>query len=392
MNFETSISRYADSSFGQDEAAASRKRRITIGLAVLIALLLVAGYVFYTKSSSGSGTSAASKSDQAPAVTVAVPGRTLVAGSVTATGSLAARYDMPVGVAGEGGLVSRVWVDAGTWVRAGQVLASIERSVQVQQANQGAAQIAATEADARLAQNELERAQALAGRGFVSKADIDRKTAQRDAAAARVSVARAQLAESRARMGRLDIRAPADGLVLARSVEAGQVVGPGSGTLFRIAKGGLMEMRAQLAEGDLAKMFVGLAATVTPVGTTAGFKGQIWQLPPVIDPQTRQGLVKIALAYDKSLRPGGFASANIVSGTVTAPLLTESAVQSDATGNFVYIIGKENKVERRDVKIGSISDAGMTIIEGLTGAEQVVITAGAFLSPGETVRPKRASR
>ena len=394
MNFETSISRQLDSDFDGTEAAAKRKRRWQIGIGLALAILAVAGYVLWSKNGTGSARNSGlpTKADQAPAVTVGIPGRTLVKGSVTATGSLAARNDIPVGVVGEGGLVSRVWVDAGAWVRAGQVLASIERSVQVQQANQGAAQIAAAAADARLAQNELERAQALAGRGFVSKADIDRKTAQRDAAVARANVARAQLAESRARMGRLDIRAPADGLVLARSVEPGQVVGAGSGTLFRIAKGGALEMRAQMAEGDLARLSVGLPATVTPVGTKTAFNGQIWQLPPVIDPQTRQGVVKIALAYDKALRPGGFASADIVSGTVTAPLLRESAVQSDETGNFVLIVGKDNKVQRRAVKIGSISDAGMTIVEGLTGNELVVLTAGAFLNDGETVRPRRASR
>src|SRR3546814_10880569 len=92
---------------------------------------------------------------------------------------------MPVGVAGEGGMVARVLVDAGDWVNAGQTLAVIERSVQAQQAQQLAAQIDVARADAALAQSELERAQSLVSRGFVSKADIDRKTATRDAARAR---------------------------------------------------------------------------------------------------------------------------------------------------------------------------------------------------------------
>ena len=69
-------------------------------------------------------------------------------------------------------------------------------------------------ADAALAQNEFERSQSLVGRGFVSKADLDRKRAARDAANARVRVAEANLAEMRARIGRLDIRSPAAGLVL----------------------------------------------------------------------------------------------------------------------------------------------------------------------------------
>src|SRR3546814_6148128 len=70
--------------------------------------------------------------------------------------------------------------------------------------------------------------------GFISQADIDSKTATRDAAVARVNVAKASLAETQARNGRLDIRAPAAGLVLTRDVETGQNVSAGSGVLFRV--------------------------------------------------------------------------------------------------------------------------------------------------------------
>src|SRR3546814_4436167 len=85
------------------------------------------------------------------------------------------------------------------------------------------------------------RAKQLVSRGFISQADIDSKTATRDAAVARVNVAKASLAETQARNGRLDIRAPAAGLVLTRDVEPGQIVSAGSGVLFRVALGGQME-------------------------------------------------------------------------------------------------------------------------------------------------------
>jgi RND family efflux transporter MFP subunit len=295
---------------------------------------------------------------------------------------------MPVGVAGEGGMVVRVLVDAGDWVRAGQTMAVIERSVQAQEAQQLAAGIEVARADARLAQQELERAQALVGRGFVSKADVQRRTATRDAANARVKVAQAQLGASRARIGRLDIRAPAAGLVLERRVEPGQVVGAGSGALFRIAMGGELELRAQLSEADLAAVHVGSQAKVTPVGTTQSFSGTIWQVAPVINEQTRQGIARVALPYSQALRPGGFASVEITSGTREAPLLPESAILSDEKGSYVYVVQSNNKVERRAVKTGGVTPRGIAVIEGLTGNERVVLRAGGFLSPDETVRPQ----
>jgi RND family efflux transporter MFP subunit len=295
---------------------------------------------------------------------------------------------MPVGVAGEGGMVARVLVEPGQWVGAGQTLAVIDRSVQSQEAQRLGAQISVAQADARLAQQELDRAQSLVSRGFVSKADVDRRLAARDAANARVRVAQAQLNEIRARIGRLDIRAPASGLILDRNVEAGQVVSGGSQPVFRIAEGGQMELLARLPQDELARVTVGIPAVVTPVGSTTTFQGQVHQVSPIIDPATRQGEARIAIPYNRELRPGGFAQAVLETGSSVAPLLPESAVQSDDKGNFVYVINEQNEVVRRDVRIGEVSDQGITIVEGLAGNERIVESAGAFLNPGQKVRPE----
>jgi HlyD family secretion protein len=334
---------------------------------------------------------AAAKQGQVPTVSVVVPGRSQVARIVTASGALAARYDQPVGVAGEGGMVRAVLVEAGAWVRQGQILATVDRSVQTQTAMQLAAQVQVARADAALAQNELERSQSLVGRGFVSKADLDRKKAARDAAVARVRVAEAQLSGTRAQIGRLDIRAPKSGLILSRNVEVGQVVSPGSGALFHLAENGQMEMRAQMSQQDLAFVHQGMTATVTPSGTDRSFAGQVWQVAPMIDPQSRLGDVRIAIPYDPAIRPGGFGEARITSGITTAPQLPQSAVLSDDRGNYVYVINAKNEVERRAIKIGTVGDTGVTIADGISGNEQIVLSAGPFLNPGQKVKPRRQS-
>lgn len=378
----------------EEELDERRRRRRMIIIIAAIALLALAALAFFM--SRGEAPAAADPkakgAEASPRVTVIIPGRQEVGRVISGTGSLAARYDMPVGVSGEGGTVSRVLVQPGQWVGAGQTLAVIERSVQSQQAQQAAANIEVARADARLAQSELDRANALVGRGFISKADIDRKRATRDAANARVRVAQAQLGELRARIGKLDVRAPTAGLVLDRSVEVGQVVSAGSGALFRIAQNGLMEMVARLPESDLLQLSTGVPATVTPVGSAQSFSGQIWQISPVVDPQTRQGEARIAIPYSKGIRPGGFASAEIRSGSVNAPLLPESAVLTDDQGSYVMVVGADNKVQRRGVKIGSVTDKGVVVAEGLNGNEAVVESAGAFLNAGEKVLPERKAR
>ena len=388
MNRETSI-HSSDTLVVVDRSR--RRRRIVIAAVAVVALLVIALAVMLGRGASDkkAPAAAAAGAGQVPTVTVVVPGRSQVGRVVTASGPLGARRDQPVGIAGQGGRVVRVLVDAGSWVHSGQVLAVVDRSVQTQQAAQLAAQIEAARADAALAQSNYERALALKDRGFVSKAEIDSKKASRDAAYAQVRVAQAQLGATRAQIGQLNVTAPTAGLVLSRSVELGQIVSPGSGALFRLAEGGQMEMRAQLAQQDLSFVRVGMPAQVTPVGSDRSYAGNVWQVAPIIDAQSRLGEVKIAVAYNPSLRPGGYAEAKITAGTTSAPLLPQSAVLSDDQGNYVYVVNGKNEIERRNVKIGNVSDSGVTIAEGLSGNEAVVQSAGPFLNPGQKVNPRR---
>jgi HlyD family secretion protein len=388
MNYETTMGGALDGGI-LDENRQRNRRRLIIA-AVVVAIIAIGAVAWFMMGSGGETAAAAGadKGAQAQTVTVVAPGRDTVVRSINATGTLAARREIPVGVVGEGGAVSRVFVDAGDWVKQGQVLVSVDRSVQVQQAAALEAQIGVARADAQLAQNELDRAMQLVERGFISKADVDRKTATRDAARARVNVAVAQLNETRARNARLDIRAPVSGFVLERNVETGQTVSAGSGVLFRLAQDGQMELQAALSEDDLALVSEGVPATVTPVGTDRQFNGTIWQVSPMISETSRQGIARVSLPFDRALRPGGFASVEIKAGAMTAPVLPESAVQTSREGSFVYIVGKDNKVKRRPVKVGTTTANGLTIAEGLDGTERVVLYAGGFLNPDEVIKPK----
>ena len=385
MNRETSIRSSSDTIVVVDDGARRKRVAIIAGVVGALVVLLIALMMFGHHGNQAN--SAAATAGQIPTVSVVVPGQSQVGRVVTASGPLAAKRDQPIGIAGQGGRVTRVFVDAGSWVGAGQVLASVDTSVQAQQSAQQAAQIAAAKANAELAQSEYARAQALVGRGFISKTDLETKKAARDSAAAQVRVAEAQLGQTRAQIAQLYVRAPTAGLILSRSVEVGQIVSPGSGALFHEALGGEMEMQAQLSQQDLQFVHVGMPVTVTPIGSPQSFTGSVWQVAPVIDAQSRLGQVRISIPYSPAIRPGGFADAKISAGTTTAPLLPQSAVLSDDQGNFVYVIDVDNKVQRRGIQIGTVSDAGVTIASGLTGQERVVLSAGPFLNPGQKVKP-----
>ena len=396
MNQETPIRSEHGTTVAEATIAPRQKRgggKFAIISLLVLLLALAAGIAYYFITGGGEAAeNAGDEEEQAPVVSVIAPGTTTIEGEIEATGTLSARRMIPVGVVGEGGMVSRVTVDAGDWVKKGQVLVSIDRSVQNQQIESARAQIGVSRADLQLAQANLDRALKLVERGFISRADIDRLTATRDSAHARLHVAQAQVRELQARTARLNVYAPSSGLVLERRVEPGQVVGGASGALFMIARQGEMEMQAQVGETELAQLATGVTAEVTPVGTEQTFNGQIWQISPTINDQDRQGIARIALPYAAGLRPGGFASAVIKSGTLTAPMLPESAVLSDDKGSYVFIIGEDNKVQRREIKTGPITENGVAIIEGLQGTEQVVLRSGGFLTEGESVQAQKVER
>src|SRR5438309_8609858 len=155
MNRETSI--HSSDTLVVVDGSRRRRRMIIIAAIAALALFVIGLAVVMGRNANNNGP-AKGNAAQAPTVTVVVPGRSQVGRTVTASGPLAAKRDQPVGIAGQGGRVVRVLVDSGTWVRAGQVLAVIDRSVQAQQAAQLAAQVDAARAQAALAQSNYDRA------------------------------------------------------------------------------------------------------------------------------------------------------------------------------------------------------------------------------------------
>lgn len=365
-------------------------KSIALGVA---GLGLLGGIIAFTAFSgsndakaSDDGKPAKTQQSSAPRVTVLTPGTSQVTARVKVTGTLSARYDMPVSVEGEGGRVMAVLVEAGDTVKKGQVLARINTDVLRPYVAQLAAAYEEAKADARLAAAEYGRVKAVSGSGAISREDIERRAATAEMRAARAKVAEAQLHEAQARLARAEIRAPADGVVLERTVEVGQTISAGN-VLFRIAKDGLVELRGEVAEQDMPGLAVGQKATVQITGVDQVFEGKVWLLGPVIDPKTRLGSVRVAMPAHKLLRPGAFAHGYVMAGEAHKPVVPHSALQADKQGAFVYVVDKDNKAVRRSVRIGSATEKGVVIEEGLSGKERVVAAAGAFLREGEIVTP-----
>jgi HlyD family secretion protein len=322
-----------------------------------------------------------------PTVSVTEVGVSAVPATVSIIGTIAARYDEPVGVEGDGGRVTAIYVEAGDHVKQGQVLAHLNNSVLEPQVANLEAALEQARAELELATAEYQRATAVGASGALSAEETQRRKSSAVTAAAHVKVVAAQLAEAKARLARADVRAPADGIILTRTAEVGQTAMPGGEALFRLSKGGETELRGQVSEQDLPLLKVGQPVNVKLTGMTKVYEGRIRLLGAVIDPATRLGTVKVSLTPDPNLRPGAFARAEVTVSNAERAVLPQTAVLSDDKGSYVLIVNAQGKVERKSVRVTGMVASGVTIAEGLGPKDQIVTTAGAFLQEGETVKP-----
>jgi HlyD family secretion protein len=360
------------------------RRWWVIGVGVLVAGAAVWAAIHYA--SGGVANPDTGSEGAIPLVTATAPGLSPVTATVSFTGTINARYDISIGTDGETGRVAAIYVEVGDHVKAGQLLAQIDETILKPQVERLAASLEETKANAALADAEYKRAQGVESAGALSKEDIEKRRSAAVTAAAEVRVAAAQLSEYQQRLGHTSIRAPADGVVLTRSVEVGQIATPGgSNALFRLAAGSEIEMRALVAEQDLPSLAVGQAASIYMTGVEKPFKGKVRLLGAIIDPQSRLGEARIALQPDPLLRPGAFARGEVVVGKGEKPILPQTAVQSDEKGTYVLIVNADSRLERRDIRAAETTEQGIVIASGLTGQEKVIMTAGGFLRAGEQV-------
>ena len=312
--------------------------------------------------------------------------------SITATGSLAARRDMPVGVAGEGGMVSAVLVEPGQWVRAGQALA-VDRPL-----GPGAGRRPARRPDRGGARRcgprpERTRPRPVAGRPRlrqprpISTASAPRATPPPPASAS----PRPSSARRRARIGRLDVRAPDRGPGPRRATSRPARWSAPARALCSASPRAARWSCARSCRRPISPVIrVGVPATVTPVGSTAELHRH--GLAGLADHRSADPPGRCAhrsCPMIATLRPGGFAAAEIRAGSTTAPLLPEIGGAERRQGQLRLCRRQRQergRAPRRQDRHGQ-RPAASPIAEGLNGNERVVLSAGAFLNPGEKVRP-----
>jgi len=311
--------------------------------------------------------------------------------TVTASGTVSAWEEVPVG-AETGGLTAiAVYVDEGTYVRQGQLLVKLNDEVLQAQLRQQQAGVASAEANAAREDAALARAEELRGRGFLSQASLDTATANQRSARAQLSAAEAALSETRTRLNQTSIRAPVAGMISSRSVTRGQIIQPGT-ELFRMVRDGRLELDAEIPEAELRLVRSGMAATIASEQAT-GATGSVRIVTPEVNAQTRLGIARISLSPGSGLRPGMFARATIDLGPQPAVVVPSDAVIFREGKAGVYTIGARNAVHFNPIITGIRNGTQIQVVSGLEANQQVVVQGAGFLGEGDvvTVVPARAA-
>ncbi|MFN3512033.1 MAG: efflux RND transporter periplasmic adaptor subunit [Phenylobacterium sp.] len=327
---------------------------------------------------------------QARSVRVIRVGPQQIAGALGASGGLVPREEAAVTPEVTGYRVARVLVEEGAYVRAGQPLAELDGALIAAQLDQQRALAAQAQVQADQAEREAARVAGLDGQGVLSQEQIDQRRFQARAARATAEAQAAALRDIQTRARKLSVTAPVAGLVLERAVRPGDLAAGGATPWFRIARGGEIELLAELSEDDLARVRPGQRATVTlPSGTAVD--GQVRLVSPQVDTQTRLGTVRVRLPVRSDIRAGGFARAVFDDAQAQALAVPETAIRYDADGASVMVVSQDNRVRRVAVTTGARGGGMVALVKGPPAGSLVVQNAAAFLLDGDLVRPVEAA-
>ena len=355
----------------------------------LTSLMLTTALVLASCGGGGEDKKAAAEKDRTQAasgqtVTVATAAVTDVARVVTASGTVSAWEEVPVGAETGGLTATAVYVDEGSYVRQGQPLVQLNDALLRAQLQQQQAGVQTAEANAARDDAALGRAQELKDKGFLSQASLDTALANQRASNANLSSARASLSETRTRLSQATLRAPVSGLIISRSVTKGQIISAGS-ELFRMVRDGRLELDAQVPETELPLVRAGQGAVVTSGQANGPVSGSVRIVTPQVDAQTRLGIARVSLSAGSGLRPGMFARAEIDVGDAPALSIPASAVVFREGKPGVYLIAANNTVRFTPVTTGERSGQMVVIASGLQAGARVVVQGAGFLGDGDHV-------
>ncbi len=326
--------------------------------------------------------------------------RATISQYLTIVGNLIGQQTVEI-VPKTGGRLLSVNVRLGDPVRRGQLLAKIEDREIIEQVRQaeasyqvGQATIRQRDADLKLAETNLERSRNLYGRQLLPKQTLDDTEARYASALAQLDLARAQFAQSRARLDELRITlantsvvSPVDGFVGKRHVDAGAWAAQNA-PIASVVDISSLRLVANVVEKDLKVVSVGAPASVE-VDAYPGeqFEGRIARIAPVLDPATRTAEMEIEVPNPSTrLKPGMYARMTLtVDSKANALVVPKSAIVDLDGKRGVFVSAENDKAQFMPVELGIEQGDRIEVRQGVEEGTKVVSAGAGALRNGDTI-------
>lgn len=338
-----------------------------------------------------------------PKIELAAPLKQTVTRYLMATGNTAAVNSTTL-VARVQGFIEGIKYNDGDTVKTGQTLFVIEQKPYQLALEQAQAGLASAEASTKQTKADYDRQKDLAAKNIASQSTLDQATASYDAAVAKQKQSQVDIEQAQLNLDYTEVKAPFDGIVTARQVSLGQLVGAGSPTtLATIVQLEPIYVNFYVSEADVQS----IRASVRARGMTAdelrkipvevglqsenGYphKGTLDYASPTLTSATGTLLVRGILANEnRALLPGYFVRVRVPrTKDADALLVPDRVVGSDQAGRYVLVANKDDVVEQRKVKLGQQVGDLRVIESGLSPDDRVVISGLMTVVAGQKIEP-----
>jgi RND family efflux transporter MFP subunit len=338
-----------------------------------------------------------------PKVDVAVPVKQTVTRYLEATGSTAAVNTTTL-VARVQGFIQAIKYKDGDAVKAGTVLFVIEQKPYQLALEQSQAGEASAAADTKKTDADYKRQVDLAAKNIASQSTLDQATAAKDAAIAKQKQSEVDIEQAQLNLSYTEVKAPFDGIVTAREVSLGQLVGAGSPTtLATIVQLDPIYVNFSISETDVQSIRAGIKARgltsedLKKIPIEVGLQseegyphtGTLDYAAPTITSGTGTLLVRGILPNkDRALLPGYFVRVRVPRAAEPDTLLVpDRIIGSDQSGRYVLVANKDNVLEQRKVELGQQVGDLRVIEKGLKPDDRVAISGLMSIIPGEKIDP-----
>jgi HlyD family secretion protein len=229
-----------------------------------------------------------------------------------------------------------------------------------------------------------------------TQARVDSARQSLSVAQSDLMAAQADLEEFKARMLQTKILAPDDGFISTRQAKLGSVTSGAAGSssaLFTMVRDSRIELNAEVSELDLPGIRAGQAVSITSdADPSKRYTGRVREIAPVVDAQTRIGLVRISLPPNAELRPGMFVRGTLSLGSAPALVVPETALLFKEGRPFVFVLKGEPRqnstaqASARSIQTGARNGGFVEVRSGLSAGEQIILSGAGYLKDGDTVR------